>query len=214
MGDALAEGAEKLGAKRAPSSWAARTMAKSEDAAAALGGEAPPAERVVPNARDYLGNAVARGRAGAVVDADPEIAKAIAEETAAGQRMAGKYGIEGEDARAIGAGQGRDYREGVLSEEAKKYANNWGDKLGGAIHGAGQVGKGVNAAINSATRAGLRGAQGLGSGLETAGVLTHGASTLGAPVAVQQAAGQGLRLGDTALEKKLRDYYRRLTTKP
>ena len=219
MGDALAEGAEKLGVKRAPSGWSEKIMAKSEEAAQRMAGQPKTPEQIVPNARDYLGNAVARRRAGAVVDATPGLEKSMAEEAAAGERLAGQYGIQGEEARAIGAGQGRDYREGLLrkelgADEGKKYAGNWGDALGGTIHGLGQVGKGGAAVINGATRAGLRTIQGAGAGIEGLGVGIHGASTLGGPLGVQTGVGQALRIGDTALEKKLRDYYRRLTTKP
>jgi len=214
IGDALAEGAEEISAKRAPTGWAQKAMADTEKGASNITGHQMTPEATAPNIRDYLGNAVARGRAKAAFNADPELGKAMSEETEAGLRMARQYGIEGEEARAIGAGQGRDYMNNFVREEAKKYPNNIGDTVGGLFHGASQVGKGANALMNQTTRAGLRTVQGLGAGMEGAGVALHGGATLGAPAATQAVLSQGLRAGETEAQKKIRDYYRRTSINP
>lgn len=214
LGDALAEGAEEISVKRAPSGWAQQAMADTERGASNMTGHLTTPETVAPNVRDFLGNTVARGRAKATFNANPALRQTMAEETEAGARMAGQYGIEGEEARAIGAGQGRDFMNNFVREEAKKYPNNVGDTVGGLLHGASQVGKGANAVINQATRAGLRTVQGLGGAMEGAGVALHGGATLGAPAAAQSVISQGLRGGETEAEKKIRDYYRRSALKP
>jgi len=214
LGDAIAEEAGEISAKRAPTGWAQKAMAGTEEGASNMTGHRMTPEATAPNVRDFLGNAVARSRAKATFDASPELGKAMSEETAAGLKTAGQYGIEGEEARAIGAGQGRDYVNNYLRQEAKKYPSNWGDTVGGVVHGVGQVGKGANAVMNQATRTGLRAVQGVGGAMEGAGVAIHGGATLGAPAASQSMLSQGLRAGENEADKRIRDYYRRTHLNP